>query len=563
LNFELKSLPDVGELSLKQQVAQMVVVRASGYLFDHQIRYPAWEPPAKQLQYWVQELGIGGVILLGGSAGELALRSQLLQDWAKIPLLVAADIEEGVGQRFEGATWFPPPMAIGDIARKDLHQAQLYAQQMGAITAKEALAIGINWVLAPVVDVNNNPQNPVINVRAFGETPEIVSQLASAFIRGAQHYPVLTTAKHFPGHGDTAVDSHLDLPVLPHTPPRLATIELPPFKAAISAGVDAVMSAHLVIPAWDERYPATLSRKVLTELLRDFLGFEGLIVTDALVMGAIVNHYGYNEAPVIAVEAGADVLLMPVNPESAIQSVCEAVEAGRIPRERIEASVQRIWKAKKKLTSWLEREGDDRRGRWGESSQAQSQTQSFLHQLAQPSAFTTVANILRNSQHVGGSLPLPPEATNAAGRLRNLIVVDDALACDFLGRHTPAVAFMRQLGYELQVVDSNTPPTQEEDGYPLASRPTLLQIFIRGNPFRGSFGLTPVAHEWFKKLLKTDNLQALVIYGSPYVLEPFLPELPPEIPYVFSYGQIPQAQAIALETLFAQSVSLKTFTEFL
>src|SRR3712207_298866 len=155
---------------------------------------------------------------------------------------------------------------------------------MGSVTAKEALAIGINWVLAPVVDVNNNPKNPVINVRAFGETPEIVSELASAFIRGAQHYPVLTTAKHFPGHGDTAIDSHLDLPVLPHTPPRLATIELPPFKAAIAAGVDAIMSAHLLIPAWDEQYPATLSRKVLTELLRDFLGFEGLIVTDALVM---------------------------------------------------------------------------------------------------------------------------------------------------------------------------------------------------------------------------------------------------------------------------------------
>ncbi|HEY9728674.1 MAG TPA: glycoside hydrolase family 3 N-terminal domain-containing protein [Chroococcales cyanobacterium] len=563
MNFELKSLPDVSELSLKQQVAQMVVVRASGYLFDHQIRYPAWEPPAGQLQYWVQELGIGGVILLGGSAGELALRSQQLQDWATIPLLVAADIEEGVGQRFEGATWFPPPMAIGDVARKDLHQAQLYAQQMGAITAQEALAIGINWVLAPVVDVNNNPQNPVINVRAFGETPEIVSQLASAFIRGAQHYPVLTTAKHFPGHGDTAVDSHLDLPVLPHTPPRLATIELPPFKAAIASGVDAVMSAHLLIPAWDERYPATLSHKVLTELLRDFLGFEGLIVTDALVMGAIVNHYGYDEAPVIAVEAGADILLMPVNPESAIQAVCDAVEAGRISRERIEASVQRIWKAKKKLASRLERDDDAHQGRWGESSQAKSQTQSFLQQLAQPSAFTTVANILRNSQHVGGSLPLPPEATNAARRLRNLIVVDEALACDFLGRHTPSVAFMRQLGYELQVVDRNTPPTQEEDGYPLGSRPTLLQIFIRGNPFRGSFGLTPVAHEWFKKLLKTDDLQALVIYGSPYALEQFLPDLPPELPYVFSYGQIPQAQAIALETLFAQSVPNKSSTQFL
>ena len=214
----IPSLPDLDTLSLAEQVAQMVVVRASGYLFDHQIQYPTWEPPAATLQHWLQDLGVGGVILLGGSAGELALRSQQLQSWAKVPLLIAADIEEGVGQRFSGATWFPPPMALSAIARKNASTAQHYAEEMGAITAAEALAIGINWVLAPVVDVNNNPDNPVINVRAFGETPEEVSQLATAFIRGAQRYPVLTTAKHFPGHGDTAVDSHLELPVLPHLP---------------------------------------------------------------------------------------------------------------------------------------------------------------------------------------------------------------------------------------------------------------------------------------------------------------------------------------------------------
>jgi beta-glucosidase len=274
----------------------MIVVRASGYLFDRQIQYPAWEAPTQTLQYWLQELGIGGVILLGGSVGELALRSQQLQEWAKVPLLIAADIEEGVGQHFVGATWFPPPMAIGTVAFEDIRKALRYAEQMGITTAQEAVAVGLNWVLAPVVDVNNNPFNPVINVRSFGETPEIVSQLACAFIRGAQRYPVLTTAKHFPGHGDTATDSHLELPVLPHSPSRLATVELPPFKEAVRAGVDAVMSAHLLIPAWDSERPATLSYSILTELLRGCMKFEGLIVTDALVMGAIANRYGANEA---------------------------------------------------------------------------------------------------------------------------------------------------------------------------------------------------------------------------------------------------------------------------
>ena len=173
-------LPNLDSLSLAAQVAQMVVVRASGYLFDHQIQYPDWEPPADKLRFWLEQLGVGGAILLGGSAGELALRSQQLQNWAKVPLLIAADIEEGVGQRFAKATWFPPPMAIAALGRKAPGIALESATQMGATTAQEALAIGINWVLAPVVDVNNNPINPVINIRAFGETPFEVSQLATA-----------------------------------------------------------------------------------------------------------------------------------------------------------------------------------------------------------------------------------------------------------------------------------------------------------------------------------------------------------------------------------------------
>lgn len=567
MKFLLKPLPNMNDLSLKEQVAQMFVVRASGYLFDHQIQYPDWEPPAQQLQHWVQDLGVGGVVLLGGSAGELALRSQQLQDWASIPLLIGADVEEGVGQRFTGATWFPPPMAIGTVAFEDPHKAQQYAEQMGAITAQEASAIGINWLLTPVVDVNNNPLNPVINVRAFGETPEAVSQLASAFIQGAQQYGVLTTAKHFPGHGDTAIDSHLDLPVLPHSPPRLATVELPPFKAAITAGVDAVMTAHLLIPAWDDQQPATLSPALLTDLLRGFLKFEGLIVTDALVMGAIANGYGANEAPVMAVEAGADILLMPRNPEEAIQAVCDAVVAGRISRERIQASVERIWKAKgkvlesrKEITQTL----SETQNSGGLHEQGLYNAQNILSQLAQPTALTLAANILQDSLQIGGSLPLSLEPINGSCKLRNLIVVDDALACDFLGRHTPAVALPRQLGYELQLVDRHTPPSPREDlSYSVGTRPTLLQLFIRGNPFRGSAGLTPVAEDWFKKLIKNQVLQALVIYGSPYVLKQFLPELPPETPYVFSYGQMPQAQAIALEVLFSQSTPVHTFTLFI
>ncbi|MBC7824787.1 MAG: beta-glucosidase [Candidatus Parcubacteria bacterium] len=524
-------LPDIDSLTLTQQVAQMVTVRTSGYLFDHQIQYPIWEANAATLRYLLEDLGVGGVILLGGSAGEIALRTQQLQDQAKIPLLISADIEEGVGQRFSGATWFPPPMALNAIAQTNLSVACDYAEKMGAVTAQEARAIGINWVLAPIVDVNNNPDNPVINVRAFGETTEIVSKLATAFIRGAQSYRVLTTAKHFPGHGDTAIDSHLELPVLSHDRARLERVELPPFQAAIQAGVDAVMSAHLQIPALDDRYPATLSPKVLTEELRQRLNFQGLIVTDALVMGAIANRYGVEESAVLAVEAGADVLLMPLDAEKAIHAVCAAVTANRIAPERIRASVERIWRAKLKVCS-------------------PSETPSLMSQLAEPSAIATNTEILQASMRVHH--PTPSRLDRLPDTGRNLILIDDGIDCDFLGRTAPAIAAPSQFGFtHVEVIDRYT-PTLSLDSNLTSSYPTLLQLFIRGNPFRGSAGLTETAQSWFEFLLKSQQLQALIIYGSPYVLEQFLPLLPSEVPYVFSYGQMQLAQEIAIAALFAQ-----------
>lgn len=537
----------IDNLSLPELVAQMFVVRASGCLFDHQIRYPEWEPTASKLRYYLEKLGVGGVILVGGSAAELAVRSHQLQSWAKFPLLLAADIEEGVGQRFGGATWFGPPMAIAEVARQDAGKADRYAEQMGAVTAIEARAIGLNWILAPVVDVNNNPDNPVINVRAFGETPEIVGKLAAAFIRGAGEHPVLTTAKHFPGHGDTAVDSHLELPVLPHSPARLAEVELPSFVEAMAAGVDAVMSAHLLIPAWDAEFPATLSRKILIEKLREELGFEGLIVTDALVMGAIANKYGANEAAVLAAEAGADVLLMPLDPEGAILAVCEAVTQGRISVSQIKESVKRIWKAKIKVGMLI---SDPPQPPLAKGSKNLQSVESIdLGLLANPQARATAVDILRDSLKFGGNLPLQVPKPPENQLLRNLIVVDDVLGCEFLGNHTPACALPEQFGYKLQLIDDRTGAIADNTGAKHFS-PTLLQIFIRGNCFRGSAGLTEAAQDWFKKLLKTGELQAVLIYGSPYVLEQFLPHLPPSIPYVFCFGQMPAAQSLVLEVLF-------------
>jgi len=573
-------LPDLDRLTLRQQIAQMVVVRASGFLFDAQIRYPAWEPIASVLESWIQELGVGGVILLGGGAAEVALRTHEFQRWASVPLLIAADIEEGVGQRFGGATQGPPLMALGALAQQDLPQALTLAHNLGAMTAAEAQAIGLNWLLGPVVDVNNNPANPVINVRSFGDDPQLVGQLAAAFIAGAHQFPILTAAKHFPGHGDTAIDSHLSLPVIPHDRPRLNAIELPPFGAAIEAGVDAVMSAHLQIPALDAQLPATLSRSILTRLLRQDLGFGGLIVTDALVMGAIARHYGANEAPVMAVEAGADILLMPVDPPGAIEAVAQAVEAGRISPERIRESVARIWQAKGKVFQAADRQAAD----------APPSAIDLRGQLGQPQHQATVTAILEGSLGGGNgvlALPRSPETPETPDRTlaqealenlgtlaeltpeaaidspadtptqrpiaRNLIVVDDAIASDFLGQFVPAIAWPRQWGIgQLQIVDSYSPVDFEAIGSLAAQQPTLLQIFARGNPFRGSANLTQGAIAWLKALQESHQLAGVILYGSPYLLETMRPLLGSKIPYRFSYGQMPRAQAIALGSLFNQ-----------
>ena len=506
-------------LSLQEQIAQMIVVRASGYLFDHQIRYPAWEAKNSQLQRWLKDLKLGGVILLGGSSIELQARSQQLQSWATTPLLIAADVEEGIGQRFPGGTWFPPPMALGAIYQRDPQLARQYAREMGKITAREALAIGINWILAPVVDVNNNPHNPVINIRAFGDSPEVVAALSSAFIDGAKSYSVLTTAKHFPGHGDTATDSHLELPTLAHDDARLAEIELPPFQEAIATDVDSVMTAHLVISAWDKQQPATLSTEIITGKLRQQLGFAGLVVTDALIMGGITKYASPEEAAVMAVAAGTDILLMPDDPEVAIASIYDAVKSGRISQERIEQSGQRIWQAKQKVLGSV----------------------NIVPELSSTKAKLTVNSILQDSLQ---TVNTPLVALNK-GNFRNLIVVDDVLNASYLDINAPAIAIPQQLGYQRQIVDSNT-----LDCILLDNRPTLLQIFIRGNPFRGNAGLTNKTKQIYQQLVTKGKIEAIVIYGSPYVLSWFNSLIEINLPLVFSYGQMKPAQAIALKALY-------------
>jgi len=530
---------------LRRLVASLLVVRASGHLADGQRRYPVWEHDNDSLRALLAE-GVGGVILLGGAAAELRLRTRQLASWADQPLLLCADVEEGVGQRFAGASWLPPPLGVGLIHGHDPEGARRLAERYGRCTGREARALGLNWVLGPVCDVNNNPANPVINVRAWGEQPTVVSELAAAFIAGVQGEGVLACAKHFPGHGDTAADSHLALPVLPHSRERLDAIELPPFRRAIACGVATLMTAHLLLPELDPERPATLSPRVLTDLLRHDLGFDGLVVTDALVMEAIAARHGPGEAAVLALEAGADLVLMPADPWKAMEAILASVREGRLSEERLRLSLERRRQALART--------------WGDPDPGGLDPDRPLGPLtngpvAEDRALADEL-LSRTLESQGGSVAWPCQSQGLA-----LVRVDDSLACPFLPPTAPALALPLAAGFRPWVLDRHSPlrdPRDQGSGaLPLppwtragwSEGPVLLQLFVRGNPFSGSAeGSEPWA-DWIAELLRQQRLAGLVVYGTPYLWQRLRECLPADLPAAWSPGQMPRAQELALARL--------------
>ncbi|MEY3543877.1 MAG: hypothetical protein RLZZ247_34 [Cyanobacteriota bacterium] len=519
---------------LRRQLAQLLVVRGSGFSRDSQRRYPRWELTNAELKHLL-ELGVGGVILLGGSAEDLRVRCAQLQSWARQPLLLCADVEEGVGQRFEGASWLVPPLALGRLHGHDPARAVQLAERYGRCCGRQARRVGLNWVLGPVCDVNNNPANPVINVRAWGETPESAGALAAAFVRGCQGEGVLACAKHFPGHGDTSADSHLELPLIPHNRERLEAVELPPFRSAIAADVAAVMTAHLQLPALDSTHPATLSPAVLTGLLRDDLGFQGLVVTDALVMEAITKAYGAAEAAVLAFEAGADLILMPADAAAALEGLAEAVETGRISEARVQASLERRVAALRRCPP--------------QASEPLHTVLEQLSSLVSSEEQALAVELLELSlERQGGSLP-------AAAAGVNLIRLDTQLNAPQLPAMAPALLRPAAQGYQAVLLDGRSPsPWSGNPDAPLAldrlgNGPVLLQLLVRGNPFRGSAGGDEPWPQVVRQLLAAERLAALAVYGSPYLWEQLRALLPPQLPAAYSPGQMPQAQAVVLQAL--------------
>jgi beta-N-acetylhexosaminidase len=358
-------------MTVDEKVAQLLVPSVNGvFASTDSASFEEW-------RRLVRERKVGGIHVFGGSeafpsvllnpsygtGGSRSRKSQPLETAAllnrlqresDVPLLVTADFEGGVGFQVEGGTRLPRAMAMGATRDADL------VFRAGELAAREGRSLGVHVNFYPVVDVNNNPRNPIINLRSFGEDPALVSEMARAYVRGAHAGGMLATAKHFPGHGDTAVDTHIDLPTIDQPRSRLDAVELPPFKAAIAEGVDAVMSSHIVLPALDPTpgIPATLSRPILTGLLREELGFDGLVFTDALEMQAIRSHFTSGEAAARAVRAGADLLLVPPDPEAAFRGIRDAVERGEIARDDLDRSVRRILRAKARLGLARQREVD-------------------------------------------------------------------------------------------------------------------------------------------------------------------------------------------------------------
>ncbi|HEX8832106.1 MAG TPA: glycoside hydrolase family 3 protein, partial [Longimicrobium sp.] len=338
-------------LSLREKAGQMVLAWISG-------RYSGpGDAEMQQALAWTQRDRVGGFIISVGTPREFAAKVNALQRNARVPLLFVTDLESGPGMRLEGTgTDFPPVMGLAATGSDSL------AFQVGRVIGREGRAVGLALTLSPVLDVNSNPSNPIINTRAFGEDPATVGRFAADYVRGVHAGGLLAMGKHFPGHGDTHTDSHMGLPSVDADPRRLATVDLPPFRTAIAAGMDGILVGHIAVPrVTGDSVPASVSPKLTGEMLRGDMGFRGLVSTDAFNMRGLTSRYGQGDAAIRAINAGADILLQPDDIPAVLDAVERAVRDGRLSEARIDQSVRRILEAKSRVRLEKDRYADPAR----------------------------------------------------------------------------------------------------------------------------------------------------------------------------------------------------------
>ncbi len=338
----------LNELSLREKIGQLFFVRAQGYFQNVD------DEDYRDLASMIKQYHLGGIVFFKGSVYGQAVLTNQLQEISDLPLWITQDMEFGAAMRVEGTTRLPPAMGIAATQIPD------YAYLAGRITSQEAKALGVHQVFAPVLDVNNNPRNPVINVRSFSGKPDTVALYGQRFMEGVQSQNIIATGKHFPGHGDTDTDSHYALPVINHDYERLEEVELIPFKKMIDSGIQSIMSAHIAFPNISDNpnLPGTLDPSILQRILVDSLNFKGLIATDGLEMRGISAHFSPGEAIIRALNAGADMMLLSLDEISAIQEVERAVERGTLTEDRINRSVRKILEKKKQAELFKRRKID-------------------------------------------------------------------------------------------------------------------------------------------------------------------------------------------------------------
>jgi len=501
--------------------------------------FTATDTPAyQQLLHDVQDLHVGGFIVIthGSPLGIVksqaypsAVLANQLQAKSKLPLLIGADFERGTAMRYDEGTSFPTAMAVAAAGNpKD-------AYTMGKITALEARATGVHWVYAPDSDVNNNPGNPIINTRSFGENPQRVAEFVTAFVKGAEDNGALATAKHFPGHGDTAADSHIDLPVIPANRQRLEHLELVPFRAAISTGVSSVMTGHLSVPAIepDANTPATLSHSILTGLLRKELGYNGLIVTDAMEMGGITVRYAPGEAAVRAVEAGVDCVLMSPVPDAAFEALQSAVKSGRISKERLDESVQRILQAKARLGL--------QQNRLVDVNALNHKFGSAAWQKEAQEISDRGVTLLRDTPH-----RLPLDGTKPSRALLLAFYADpEAYPGEDLERELRArFDSVTTLRADTRFVNASILKLPPPESYDVA----ILALFVRVSDRKGNVDVPPEQAALAEQVYKTGKPVITVGLGSPYLIERF----PQAETWLAAFGISDVAQIAVARALFGE-----------